>query len=360
MSGSQLSVVVATYNEAGNIAGVVERLSVALSGIDWEVVFVDDNSPDGTIDVALQLARTDTRVRGVLRVRNRGLANSTTQGMLSGNGAILCAMDADGQHDPSVIREMLAPILAGEADVVSAARRLDDTLDAGALGPFRLKLSRFGNWLSRLVLRREIADAMTGFFAIRREAFVRVAPKLGDSGFRLLFDMLSSDPALRHREVYFDFGRRMHGQSKLDSFVAWQFLTFIISKLTRGIVPPALVSFLFVGGTGVFVHLAVLYAMLAASGNFATSQAMASLVAVTSNFLLNNRLTFRDRRLRGGRLLVGYLKFLVISSIGIVANVSLATYTYDRVGGIAIVAAFAGIALDTLWKFVVSNRVVWR
>lgn len=324
------------------------------------MIFVDDNSPDGTADVVHELSRTNDRVRGVLRLRHRGLANSLIQGLLSAKGDVLCVMDADGQHDPQIIRKLLAPIESGEADIVSAARRLDDSLDAQALGSFRLKLSRFGNWLSRRILRRETADAMTGFFAISRTAFLRVAPKLGDSGFRLLFDILSSDRALRHREVYFDFGRRMHGHSKLDSYVAWQFVTFIISKVTRGILPPAFVSFVFVGGIGVFVHLAVLYPVLAATGNFAASQATATFVALTSNFLLNNRLTFRDRRLRGARLLSGYAKFLVISSIGIVANVSLATYIHDEFGQRATVAAFAGIALDTLWKFVISNRLVWK
>ena len=124
--------------------------------------------------------------------------------------------------------------------------------------------------------------------------------------------------------------------------------------------PASLISFLIVGGSGVFVHLAVLYAALAATGKFALSQTLAALAAVTSNFLLNNRLTFRDKRLRGTKLVSGYLKFLVISSIGIAANVSIATYTYEEVGQIAFLAAFAGIALDTLWKFVVSSRFVWN
>ena len=175
------------------------------------------------------------------------------------------------------------------------------------------------------MLGRDIADPLTGFFVIRRDAFLRVAPQLRDPGFKLLLDILSSDRELRHSEVPFDFGQRLHGESKLDSFVAWQFATYLMSRLTRGIVPASLISFLIVGGSGVFVHLAVLYAVLAATGQFALSQTVAALAAVTSNFLLNNRLTFRDKRLRGTRLVTGYIKFLVISSIGIAANVSIAT-----------------------------------
>lgn len=360
MPGSELSIVVPTYNEASNIRSFVERVGGALDGVDWEVLFVDDNSPDGTAAVVHKLSRSNDRVRLILRLADRGLARATIQGLLSANGELLCVMDGDGQHNPEIIHNLVGPIRSGEADMASAARRLDEGLDEATLAPLRARLSKIGNRLSALVLRRRIVDPLTGFFAIRRDAFLRVAPDLRDPGFKLLLDILWCDPKLRHKEVSFDFGPRLHGESKLDSFVAWQFATFLASKLTRGFVPASLISFLLVGGSGVFVHLAVLFAMLAASGHFAVSQATAALTAVTWNFLLNNQLTFRDSRLRGSKLLSGYLKFLVISAIGVVANVSLATFTYEKVGGIAIVAGLAGIALDTLWKFIVSSRLVWR
>ena len=360
MPGSDISIVVPTYNEARNITPFVKRAEAALAGLDWEIVFVDDNSPDGTADVVRAVSRADDRVRLVLRIADRGLAKASIQGMLSAKGDLLCVMDGDGQHDPEAVKRMIAPIRAGEAEIVSAARQLDQGVDAAALDPFRVSLSKLGNRLSAFVLGRDIADPLTGFFVIRREAFLHAAPALRDPGFKLLLDILSSDRKLRHSEVPFDFGQRLHGKSKLNSFVAWQFATYLLSKLVGGFVPASLISFLIVGGSGVFVHLAVLYAALASTGNFTLSQTLAALAAVTSNFLLNNRLTFRDKRLRGTKLISGYLKFLVISSIGIAANVSIATYTYEEVGQIAFLAAFAGIALDTLWKFVVSSRFVWN
>ena len=360
MPGSDISLVVPTYNEAKNIVPLIKRAEAALPGLDWEILFADDNSPDGTADVVREVSKQDDRVRLVLRLSDRGLAKASIQGMLSAKGDLLCVLDGDGQHDPEIIESMVAPIRAGNADIVSAARRLDEGTDVSALGPFRLGLSKIGNQLSRFVLGRDIADPLTGFFVIRRDAFLRVAPHLRDPGFKLLLDILSSDRDLRHSEVPFDFGQRLHGESKLDSFVAWQFATYLMSRLTRGIVPASLISFLIVGGSGVFIHLAVLYAVLSATGQFALSQTAAALAAVTSNFLLNNRLTFRDKRLRGTRLVTGYIKFLVISSIGIAANVSIATLTYQEVGQIALLAALAGIALDTLWKFVVSSRFVWN
>ena len=256
---------------------------------------------------------------------------------------------------------MIAPIRAGEADIVSAARRLDEGIDAAALGPFRLGLSKIGNRLSRFVLGRDIADPLTGFFVIRRDAFLRAAPRAARSRLQAAARHPVVGPrrsgTARCRSIS---AQRLHGESKLNSFVAWQFATYLMSKLTRGIVPASLISFLIVGGSGVFVHLAVLYAALSATGQFALSQTAAALAAVTSNFLLNNRLTFRDKRLRGtqaglrlpqipGHLVDRHRRQRLDRHL-----------TYEEVGQIALLAAFAGIALDTLWKFVVSSRFVWN
>ncbi|MCJ8238721.1 GtrA family protein [Peteryoungia algae] len=130
--------------------------------------------------------------------------------------------------------------------------------------------------------------------------------------------------------------------------------------MTKGIVPANLISFLFVGGSGVFVHFAVLYSVLAMSTSFATAQTIATLVAATSNFLLNNLLTFQDRRLRVTRLISGYLKFLAVSAVGIVAKVSAATLAYENLIHVVFIATLAGIAINTVWKFVIANRFIWK
>ena len=116
MPGSDISIVVPTYNEARNITPFVKRAEAALAGLDWEIVFVDDNSPDGTADVVRAVSRADDRVRLVLRIADRGLAKASIQGMLSAKGDLLCVMDGDGQHDPEAVKRMIAPIRAGRPD----------------------------------------------------------------------------------------------------------------------------------------------------------------------------------------------------------------------------------------------------
>ena len=225
---------------------------------------------------------------------------------------------------------------------------------------FGLGLSKIGNRLSRFVLGRDIADPLTGFFVIRRDAFLRVAPQLRDPGFKLLLDILSSDRELRHCEVPFDFGQRLHGEfeARFLRRLAVRHLSDEQAHARHRAGQPDLVP-----DRRRQRRLRRISPCstprLRRPAQFALSQTLAALAAVTSNFLLNNRLTFRDRRLRGTRLIAGYIEFLVISSIGIAANVSIATLTYEEVGQIALLAALAGIALDTLWKFVVSSRFVW-
>jgi dolichol-phosphate mannosyltransferase len=359
MTGKDLSIVVPVYNEARNIHPLVSALDESLDDLDWEVIFVDDDSPDGTADTVRDLALQDDRVRLILRIKDRGLSQSCIQGLLSSRADTLCVMDGDGQHDASVIRELLAPLRSGTADIVSAARCFDGSSTA-ALSPFRTGLSRVGNRVCGALLGRDVNDPLTGFFALSRATLLKVVRKIDAPGFKILLAILAADPSLRHAEVPFSFRKRLHGESKLDSVVIWQFFAYSLSQLTRGLVPARAMSFVLVGLSGLFVHFAVLYPSLWLGASFTEAQLGAALVAMTSNFLLNNWLTFRDRRLKGFQLLFGYFWFLAISAVGLVANVAVATLAFERLRGMTALSALAGIAVDTVWKFVVSNRLVWR
>jgi len=359
MPGKDLAIVVPVFNEAQNIVPLVAALHGSLTDIDWEVIFVDDDSPDRTADIVRNLALKDERVRLILRIKDRGLSKSCVQGLLSSKADLLCVMDGDGQHAADVIPDLLAPLQSGEADIVSAARQLDG-ISAVALSPLRDKVSRMGNWMCRLLLKRRVIDPLTGFFALRRSALLRVVRKLDDSGFKILFTILAADAGLRHEEVPFSFRPRLHGGSKLDSHSIWQFGTYLLSHLTGGLVPPRPLSFVLVGLIGLAVHFAVLLPALSLGASFSVAQACAALTAITSNFLLNNWLTFHDRRLSGRRLLSGYVWYLAISSVGLVANVAVATLAFEKLQGTAVLSALSGIAIDTVWKFVLSSRVVWR
>lgn len=353
-----ICLVVPVLNERDNIEPLVVRVREALSDHAWELLFVDDDSADGTADEVRRISANDSRVRLILRIAEPGLANSCIQGMLSTTAELLCVMDGDGQHDPRYIPAMIAALSAEGADLASAARRLEAANDS--LGRGRTLLSKTGNALVRAATHRHTRDPLTGFFVIRRKAFLGVARRLSNSGFKLLFDILASHPGLRHVEVPFDFQPRQAGESKLGPLVIWQFALLLAEKLSRGWLPARAISFLTVGSAGLLVHMAVLYTLLLSSAGFAVSQGGAALMAMTFNFILNNTLTFRDRRFRGIGLLKGWMAYLLICSVGLAANVSVATWAYDQMRGFAMLAALAGIAMDVMWKFVISDRLLWR
>lgn len=355
----QLCVVVPTFNERDNVPKLLAKLDAALRGIAWEVIFVDDNSPDGTWQVVRQLAQADPRVRCLRRVGRRGLSGACIEGILASSAPFVAVMDADLQHDETRLPSMLALLEAGEAELVVGSRYISGG-DTGSFGSTRLGGSRLATTLAKTLLHIEIADPMSGFFMIRRDRFEQLAPSLSVQGFKILLDIVATAGGrLRVTEVPYSFGARLHGESKLDSMVVLDFLGLVLAKLTRDLVSLRFLLFAGVGAIGLAVHLVVLYAALALGEPFPQAQAIAALVAMTGNFLLNNRLTYRDQRLHGLALVRGLLLFYLVCSVGLIANVGVAFSVYDQ-EPIWWLAGAAGALMGVVWNYAVSSLFVWR
>ena len=356
----ELSIVVPTYNERANIPILVERLAHVLAGCDWEVLFVDDNSPDGTAAVARALGETDGRVRCMRRIGRRGLAGACLEGMLGSQARYLAVMDADLQHDEGLLAAMLERLHGGNCDLVVASRYLGGGSAAG-LSKQRARASRFANMLVHRLLGIGLTDPMSGHFMIRRDAFEPLAPAISSQGFKILLDILATKPgSLRVVELPSSFHERRHGESKLDSKVALDFAALLTAKLTNDAVSARFLLFCLVGTSGLVVHLLVLsLATQLAAIAFGAAQALATVCAITWNFVLNNMFTYRDQRLAGWRFLTGLLRFQVICAIGAVSNVGIATWIYDYDSRWWL-AGLAGALIGTVWNFVVSAAFVWR
>jgi dolichol-phosphate mannosyltransferase len=355
----ELTVVVPTFNERENIPLLVERLRRVLDGIVWEVVFVDDDSPDGTADAVRSLASTDRRVRVIERIGRRGLSSATVEGVLSSAAPYFAVMDADLQHDDEKLPAMLDRIRAEELDIVVGSRYITAKTSAG-LNERRQAISDFAGKASRLVLHADVTDPMSGFFLMSRAAFDGAVHGLSQQGFKILLDLFASSPRpLRFAEIQCNFNPRLHGESKLDSMAAWEFGMLILDKLIGRFVPVRFVVFCFVGGTGVVVHLSTLYLCGGFGAPFVVSQSVAVIVATTWNFFLNNLITYRDRRLKGWALVRGLLSFYAICAIGAVANVGVAEVVYEKREAWWL-AALAGALIGVVWNFAVSSYLTWR
>lgn len=360
----RLTVVVPCYNEARNVLPMVERLDAALAGVAWEAVFVDDDSPDGTAAIVKQLAARDPRIRCIRRIGRRGLASACVEGALSSSAPHVAVIDGDLQHDERLLPRMLEALEAGRAEVVVGSRHVAGGDAAGGLPPLRRAVSDAGSALARALLPVRVEDPMSGFFMLPRPLFEEIAPRLNATGFKILLDLLLSARGgrpLRVLELPYEFRAREHGASKLDALVLVEFLGLLLDKALGGVVPLRFLSFALVGAVGVLVHLAALglaHGLL--DIGFGAAQWIATLAAMTANFALNNRITYRDQRLRGGRLVRGLLLFYLVCGVGAAANVGIATVLVrDDILGWGLAGA-AGAALTVVWNYAVSSTLVWR
>jgi dolichol-phosphate mannosyltransferase len=359
-AGPELTVVIPTLNERDNIEPLVDLLDAVLDTVSWEVIFVDDDSPDGTSERIREISRRDRRVRCLQRIGRRGLTTACIEGALATSAPYIAIMDADMQHDEKLLPQMLAILKSEPLDLVVGSRHVVGG-GIGGLSAVRAKISAFAGRLSRVICKSEIADPMSGFFMLRREVLEGALRRLSGQGFKILLDILASSPRpLQFRELPYEFRERQHGESKLDTRVAWEYMMLIADKLIGHIVPVRFALFAFVGGIGLFIHMAVLWFALTVVGvAFDPAQASAAVVAMTSNFFINNFFTYRDRRLHGLALLRGLFTFYAICALGTVANVGIASYVFSR-NEVWWLAGLAGVVVGSVWNYAVSSVFTWK
>ena len=356
----QVTVVSPTYCEAENVPILFDRLKSALAGLDWELVIVDDDSPDGTADIARELAQNDNRIRVIQRLHRRGLAGAVVEGMLSSSAPILAVIDCDLQHDETVLPRMIQQLNDQPDLELVVGSRYTQGGGVGAWQQGRARMSRLATRLGKLVSKTEVQDPMSGFFALRRSTFMEVSRDLSDQGFKILLDILaSSKKRLAAGEIAYEFRTRMHGDSKLDSSVLWQYFELLLDKSIGRYVPVRMIRFAAVGMSGVLVHMTTLYAGFELlKYSFLDSQIAAAIVAMTWNYFLNNIFTFKDQRQKGWRVLTGLVSFYIVCSVGAVANVGVSSYIFNR-DTVWWLAGIAGILVGMVWNYAVSSRITW-
>ena len=359
LRGPELSIIVPTFNERDNVIELVQRVGACLGDCAWELLYVDDDSPDGTAELVRQLAAKDSRIRCLQRLGRRGLSSACVEGMLASSAPYLAVIDGDLQHDERLLPQMLAALKQGDTDMVVGSRYIVGG-GTGEWAAARIRLSKFGTRLSRMLVPETLTDPMSGFFMLRRPVFDGAVRKLSNIGTKILMDLFASSPEpLRFKELPYSFRLRHAGVSKLDSLTAWEYAMLLLDKLFGHIVPVRFVAFCIVGALGVAVHFSILSVLLHfAHADFLVGQATATVCTMTFNFAVNNVLTYRDKRLRGLRWLRGWLSFNIACGLGACMNVGLATYV-NQVTGIWYLAALAGIAVGAVWNYAVTKRLTW-
>jgi dolichol-phosphate mannosyltransferase len=360
MPSYDLCIVIPTLNERENIGLLLEKLRSTLHDIRYEVIVVDDDSPDGTASAVKTLSRTQPDIHVIHRIGRRGLASACIEGMLATSATYIAVMDADLQHDEAVLPKMFDLISSRHLDLVVGSRNIG----GGSMGEFstwRVRLSRLGRRLSGVEKHAQLTDPMSGFFVVRRTFFERIAHRLTGIGFKILLDIvLSSQGPIRIGEVPYHFRLRQHGQSKLDLIVGLEYLELILDKLIGSYISVRFVMFCLVGAIGTVIHLLLLGGLLdLARFSFIESQACATGVVMILNYVLNNSFTYRDRRRRGKAFWIGMLTFSIACALGGIANIGISTEAY-RQGMPWALAGITGLLFSAVWNYGVTSMTTWR
>lgn len=361
-----LSLVIPTYNERQNIASLIHRVTSALEkAIDsFEIIVVDDDSPDGTWQVAEELALRNSHLRVIRRQGEKGLATAVATGWKAAKGEILGVMDGDLQHAPETLLDLVNSILNKDADIVVASRNVS----GGGVSEWSL-IRRTVSWGASCIatlalpgILTTVRDPMSGFFLFKRS--VIESDSLKPEGYKILLEVLAKGKYKTVLEVPYIFEERKEGGSKLGPK---QYLEFIvhIARLARetGHIGRFL-RFCLVGFSGVFVNEGALQLFTEVGGlYYLYSSLLAVEVAIVSNFLLNEFWTFRDRSSQlssGSNRLKRFLKFNLICALGGVLNVSVLWALTDLAGLNYLISNLFGIGVSTIWNYGLNSNITWE
>jgi len=358
-SSPELSLIVPTYNESENIKTLVERVHKSLSDYNYELIVVDDNSPDGTAELAKSLS-SKYPVRVIVRTNERGLASAVVAGFKQAKGDILGVIDADLQHPPEFVPNLIKGVKEG-ADVAIASRYIK----GGAIEGWTLKrkIISLGAKLPANVLltaARKIKDPLSGFFLFRKQ--VIEGTELSPTGYKILLEVLVKGKPARVVEIPYTFRERERGKSNLTAKEQINYLKHLyrLAWYDGGI--RRFIKFCVVGasGTGVYLGLLTLFTEVAGL-RYMISAAIAYEISIITNFLLNEFWTFSDRRTPGIRsFFIRGIKFNLVSLVGLGIHEGVLIFFTDVVGFFYIISAIFGIASAMLWNFFSNLTWTWR
>ena len=353
-----LSVVICTLDESEAIVGVLREAGAALADLPHELIVVDDSTDERTAEAVLAVQAAQSNVKLVRRRGERGLGSAVIAGWAAADSAVLGVMDGDGQHDPAVLMRLYELLQDEDADVAVGSRYMEG--GPSGLTGYRAALSRAGTHLVSMMLGLKLADPLSGLFLVRRDWVDAVRPRLSGVGFKILVDTIASG---KRRPVVVQsptaLRPRGSGESKLDARVAADLAALLVEKRTGGLLSARFVLFAGVGLSGMAVNLAVLTgAELMGARSYPLAAATATLVAMVWNFLLNNVLTFRERRLRGAAFWRGLTMFCLASAAGGVLAEGVGIGAL-RLHASWAVAGILGAVAGGVMNYLLASRLSW-
>lgn len=362
----------------GNIEELVKNVSTILNNnnIKYEIIICDDNSPDKTWEKVLKISERDSRIKLIRRFRNKGLTPSVLEGMERSEGTILGVIDADLQHDPSLLPQMID--LAKKYDLVIASRYIENR--ENALSPFRKKLSKLGIYLSKIILGLNITDPLSGYFVVRKSVFFELSHLINAKGFKILLQILGRKKNIQITELPYSFGKRINGETKLTGEVAIDFLAELLSLRLKRNISSRFIRYSIIGLTGIFINI-----LGQISCNIFLNVEEKTLInneyslpgiavifgfilSVLSNFYWNNMWTFKEKKIEGlFKNIKGFFRYLLITLIGFLIQISVWRFSLEGLISLLSFHSFflyfaniIGIFCATTWNYYISKNFMWK
>jgi len=356
----EFSIIIPTYNESETIISLLEEIASSLPNKSYELIVVDDNSPDGTAKKIKEYA-SKSRLSNILciqRTWQKGLSSAVVEGIAISNSPLLIIMDGDGQHDPKNINDFLENQKSGDFDLIIGSRFLE-TNKTDSLSEARSGLSKTGIKITQRFIGNKFTDPLTGFFLVKKSSLSGLERKIYKDGFKILFDILMLGKNLKSKEVQINFRNRAKGDSKLNFSTLAHLLGQIVENISRQMVPSTFFVFGVIGSLGVLVHFSVLYSLLAFNFGYIFSNFIGSISGLTSNYLLNNFLTFHNLHNTLSKKIVGFTKYAIFNSLSLMANTGIASVLYLDSFSIAF-STIIGITAGLLLNYFLSKNIVFR
>ncbi len=355
-----VSVVIPTFNEASNLPVLVRRLENVLNKIPYELIVVDDNSPDETWKVGQELAEENRHIKVIRRMDTRGLSSAVMAGFAIGQGETLAVLDADLQHDERILPELINLVSQGDADMAVGSREVDGG-SYGNFAPHRRFISWGGAQLARTMLGVSVADPMSGFFVLSRERYESVVASVNPRGFKILLEFLANGPKPQVAEVGYTFRDRIHGTTKLTSSVAASYLLALMELSFGRFVTATFSAYALVGILGLMIRLSIEAAGTAIGVSAAAIIALE--VSIISNYGFNNVFTFAPYRHRGPSVISGLIKFHLVAGYGLIVANGVQSYLAQRTPDTLLwdlLSLIGGVLIATVGNYLLNCSITWK
>lgn len=360
-----ISLILPTLNEEENLKVLLPNLHYILKDYSYEIIVVDDNSTDQSRKVAENLFSDE--INGFIhhRIKLLGLSSAIYDGFNLATGEVVVVMDADLQHDPKILPQMIQSIISNNSDICIASRNIENG-GYGDLSRMRKFLSKSGIWIANFFLNMNLSDPMSGYFALSRDLFDEVKGRINPRGFKILLEIIYKSSNIRIAHVPYHFKARRHGETKLTPAIGFEYLLALIDLKVGWIISYRFLQFCFVGFLGSCFNFMIFSLCMTLKIPLLQSVFYAASFGMVWSFLANNFITFSESRYVQKKLLIGGAIYLIFSLPGLLVQISVTVFLFNLFSAVLNLNIhyyfiyIAAVIFGAILNYFIHLKITWK